>query len=449
MIYVIGQAPFHLEYQPADMPQFLKWFEKQSRYQLDVETNVTDYMRERKLRTVQFGEYNPSVREKTQYVIIWTDLTNAEKIQVLTVLNDGTKKKYIHNSYFEYQTFLNYGLVLENTYDTLITEKVLYTGYNNYNDEEGNRFFSLAATAIRRLNLYFNKELQSEFDHDIELTPEHIFYAAQDVQYLDVIAAQQEEETKLYHLEAIADLENEVALAFADIEYNGMKMDQEAWLHNLTYVEPIIKEARSELENHIHNDARLYKRALERGIISNEDVVEINWNSPAQKKLLLQEAFPSLQGSTKAILRKFLGDPERTLEEVELLYPIVNDGNYEPLFKYLLLFKREFLIENDFLIPAGTIRINWNSVEQVLPLLTAIHPKLTGLDEQKLSAVSHPIVSSYDKYKSALKLASSYGEKFITKNIHPDGKVRTRFNQILETGRVSSAKPKSYWALTA
>lgn len=54
--------------------------------------------------------------------------------------------------------------------------------------------------------------------------------------------------------------------------------------------------------------------------------------------------------------------------------------------------------------------------------------------------MSHAIITDFENFKSSLKLLSSYGNKFF-ELVDMDGKVRTRFNQILTTGRVSSSKP--------
>jgi ribonuclease D len=241
MIEVIGHAPFSTEYETgATVDACLEWLDQQDSYQLDVETNVTEYTTERRLRTIQFGEIRPGSPNKMQWVLVWPNLSKGDKIRILKFLQDHSKKKYIHNASFEYQTFLNYGLVLENVYDTLLVEKVLFTGHNNYNDEEGNRFFSLAAVTSRRLGITLDKEMQTAFDFEIELTEAHILYAAQDVQFLDTIAEQQQQEVTEYNLTNICNIENEACMAFADIEFNGMRMDTEKWMKNLDEVAPII-----------------------------------------------------------------------------------------------------------------------------------------------------------------------------------------------------------------
>lgn len=447
MIRTIGNVPASDQYEPSSFEEFVAWMSFQESYQLDVETNVTDYVKERKLRTIQFGEVSTDY-DKIQYVLVWADLTKQQKIKVFSLLQDKSKRKYIHNASFEYQTFLNYNLVIDNVYDTMIVEKIIYTGHNNYNDEDGNRFFSLAGMLKRRIGISLDKELQTGFDPDVELTPEHILYAAQDVQYLDIAAVQQQETIDEHSLQNVVDLENEVCLSLAEIEYNGMMMDPDAWRANLDTVQPIIDKYRLELEEYLMSDPKLNRRAINLGIIEQKDRVVINWNSNAQKKELIPLIFPELTDVKKATLRKHLNTPGLSLEQIEILYPVVEEGNFDNLQDWLVKHHYEYLKEHDYLIPKGSITINWGSDKQVLPLFTAIHPKLTSLKKEALALVPHPIVESFQSYTSAMKLSTSFGEGFLEKNLEPDTKVRTRFNQILETGRISSATPK-YWAVAA
>ena len=52
----------------------------------------------------------------------------------------------------------------------------------------------------------------------------------------------------------------------------------------------------------------------------------------------------------------------------------------------------------------------------------------------------HTLIDLYVKYKEKSKLANAYGTSFF-KFVSCDGKVHTNFQQILDTGRVSSSSP--------
>src|SRR5690606_18961849 len=117
------------------------------------------------------------------------------------------------------------------------------------------------------------------------------------------------------------------------------------------------------------------------------------------------------------------------------------DKNYKPIEEVLEKYFVGTLIENNLYIPAGVITINWNSRDQVLSLLQAVDPKLKDMSADSMAKFSHPIGNLITDYKDTLKLRSTYGETFIEKYLEPDGKIRTNFNQIVSTGRVSTSKP--------
>ena len=88
------------------------------------------------------------------------------------------------------------------------------------------------------------------------------------------------------------------------------------------------------------------------------------------------------------------------------------------------------------------VNVKWTSPKQVLEVLRGIIPKLDNVNGKDMLryAFQFYIVQTYIKYKEQMKIYSSYGEKFIT-NLKSDGKIHTSFNQILDTGRVSSSRP--------
>ena len=86
--------------------------------------------------------------------------------------------------------------------------------------------------------------------------------------------------------------------------------------------------------------------------------------------------------------------------------------------------------------------INWGSPTQVFKIFKSIVPDLENVNGKKLAPhkSKHPVIGEYIKFKEKDKLASAFGDNFDT-FISKDGKVRTTFQQILDTGRVSSSEP--------
>jgi len=102
------------------------------------------------------------------------------------------------------------------------------------------------------------------------------------------------------------------------------------------------------------------------------------------------------------------------------------------------------LFRSDAQALTDCITINWSSPSQVLPILQKIIPELESCDTKYLSAAhraDHDLIDGYISYRESSKLATAFGEEWLNKYVCSDGKVHTRFQQILRTGRVSSASP--------
>jgi DNA polymerase-1 len=86
--------------------------------------------------------------------------------------------------------------------------------------------------------------------------------------------------------------------------------------------------------------------------------------------------------------------------------------------------------------------VNWDSPSQVLKIFQTLFPKIEDVNGKKLAPYryKHPLIDEYIKYKEKSKLASAFGQNF-NSYISCDGKVHTNFQQILDTGRVSSSEP--------
>ena len=71
----------------------------------------------------------------------------------------------------------------------------------------------------------------------------------------------------------------------------------------------------------------------------------------------------------------------------------------------------------------------------------------TAKDVMEQWAGKYPIVDAILEYRQVSKLMGTYLEG-LTKRIGPDGRIRTRFNPILTTGRLSSSSPNlNYWVI--
>lgn len=431
-INLVGDAPDSDKYVKTTFAAFMFWQELQDELQLDIETNVTPFWCTKELKTIQFGQVGFKDGFKHQWVLQWSRLTPEQKEDVKRICEDK-RTKLIHNAAFEIVVLRFHGILLCKVFDTILAEKLLTSGLDN----EG---ASLLEVTFKYLGITLNKAEQTTFGDDI-LTESKVVYAAADVTNLDVIRGFQMPQIEKWQLEKVLALENEAVFGFSDITYNGMELDKEKWRANIGLAQPIVDASLTKLNDWLKEEP-FRTKATELGFLSDQDKVLINFNSPVQKKELLTLLFPGIAGASKPILKKYIRDngPKLSPGDLNILMGM-QEQSYQPLFDRLIQDHREWLITHNYLLPANTPSINWNSVPQALPLLQVIHPRLRDLSEESLANMSHPIFLDLAEYKDSLKLITTYGETFLEKHVEPDGKVRTSFNQIVSTGRVSSSKP--------
>lgn len=437
------------KYRSGTFEEFIKWLTIQVVYQLDIETNVPEsgHWCDFELISLQFGSATLN-QPRVQWFIQWSELSEEQRAELKYHLENRYQQKLIHNGKFEYIVLRFFGIRITNIFDTMLAEKILNGGMSNGD-------YALADISYKYLRIIMDKSLQMSFG-DNEITDAKILYGVTDVAYLDVIKRLQLQEAIEKTLINVFALEMEALTAFSDITYNGMKLDVEKWRENIRLAEPIIQAAHDKINAWLkHEDFAFF--AYDIGYISNSDRCIINFNSNAQKTLLFQHHFrarsvvtdeglielPIIGGSTKKIISSYISKAGKylPLEDLNALLDIRDNGDYKSFQSILIRDHRDWLISQGLLIPSGQATINWNSPVQVLPLMKIVEPKLTGLSEEDINKTKHPALKDLQRYREALKLTGTYGESFIREHLNRDGMVRTNFNQVISTGRVSSSKP--------
>ena len=101
-------------------------------------------------------------------------------------------------------------------------------------------------------------------------------------------------------------------------------------------------------------------------------------------------------------------------------------------------------VQGDLFMDVSQLRkvnVKWSSPKQVLDVFKTYGLTIDDVNAKNLHVHSkNEFVKPYIKYKEQAKLATSYGDKFL-ENVDSDGRIRTSFKQILNTGRVASGKP--------
>lgn len=430
-IKLIGIAPSSEKYELGSFVEFVLWASSQAELQLDIETDMTPYWTTKTVITVQFGSVDQP--EKVRWVLQWSELNADQRAFVKSLCEDKTKIKLAHNAAFEVIVLRSVGIDCNNMYCTMLCEKILTGGVENAD-------YALADLYVKYFHEQLDKTEQTTFGDNI-LTENKVVYAAEDVNRLDEIRTIQMREIVAWKLEEVLKLENTALLGFCDITFNGMLLDTEKWAANEAIAQPVVDAALAKLNAWLKHET-FNSKALELKYVSESDRVLINFNSHVQKSMLFKLIFPDLEGATLVILKKFMRDfgPALNVDELNILISL-QGKDYGPITQTLIRDHRQFLIENGLLVPAGVATINWNSVDQALPICKVVHPRLKDLSEDSTSKTSHQIFRDLSEYKDALKLTGTFGHSFIEKHVNPDGKVRPNCNQIVSTGRGSQYKP--------
>lgn len=315
---------------------------------VDTETTGLNHIDD-KMIMLQMGD------DKQQFVID----TRYVGIEPLKHILEGDKIKVLHNVKFDYKFLRQYNIRLNNVWDTMLTSQVIHCGKEMSH--------SLNNVLERELDITMDKSVRSNFisKGSDEFTESEIVYGAKDVEYLIQLYHSQSVTVIQHNLIEITDLENKAALAYADIEYNGIGLDKDNWLKLAKQAAYKVKSMCDVLDTYVESNPKL---------------------------------------------NKFVDD----------------------------------YVQGDLFMDVSQLRkvnVKWSSPKQVLDVF-----KTYGLDIEDVNAKNlhvhskNNFVKTYVKYKEQAKLATSYGEKFL-ENVDSDGRIRTSFKQILNTGRVASGKP--------
>jgi len=271
LIYFIGKTGFidSSIYSSSSVEECLRYFSNHDEIAVDTETQGKD-CHSKKIICLQIGD------NKNQFVI---DVRSIDILNFKNLLE--TKKCILHNSKFDYKFLKKAGIVLENIYDTMLAECVLYCGYEKYG-------YGLKDLAQRYLQVDLDKTTRGDFHKvgDIPYTDKQIEYAALDVTYLHKIKEIQETKAKELDLTYCVNLENEVVKAIADIEYNGMYLNKDKWIHNTTHFRAELDTITNQLDKIVESESKLSKwhsKGQQGNLFGyTERDIKINYASPSQ-----------------------------------------------------------------------------------------------------------------------------------------------------------------------
>lgn len=224
------------------------------------------------------------------------------------------------NLKFDYKFLKFEGVVLNNIYDTFVAECILTNG-KEWVKEDGSvgRELGLGHIANRYTGKSLDKSVRNQFIglKGQPFTYKQIVYGSEDVLYLHEIREKQLLKAEEHDLVNIIELENKACLAIADIEYNGIKLDIEAWLKLAKDVNSKLPEYEKELDDLVRSDPKLSKFINKQPQFSlfggTDRDVNISWSSPVQVLRL----FNTLLGI------KLESSSEKEISRYQYDYPLI------------------------------------------------------------------------------------------------------------------------------
>tara|TARA_R100000908_G_scaffold65244_1_gene53284 strand:- start:1417 stop:3258 length:1842 start_codon:yes stop_codon:yes gene_type:complete len=253
---------------------------------VDTETEGFDFTC-KKMIMFQIGD------EDAQFVI---DTRHVSIEPLRSVLENVNITKIFHNAKFDYKFIKKWANIeCEGIYDTFLTELI-----NNCGKKIG---FGLKDLVKREFNEDLDKEVRNKFIglNGAPYTQSQIVYGAKDVEYLCKLREIQLPKTEANKLNKVVELENQVVLAFADIEYNGLDLDTESWKqieksNTLKADALLINLDNTLLEDHrLTNFVYKYIQADMFKSVNDLRKVNVKWTSPKQVLAVFQTLIPNLE----------------------------------------------------------------------------------------------------------------------------------------------------------
>jgi DNA polymerase-1 len=292
MIYSLGIDEEFTEIKKCERADIYEYFRGKPSLQLDLETTGGD-VHQNRIISAQFGDRN------TQFFV---DVRNINILEFKELIE--SKQCVIHNSKFEYKFLKKAGIMVENIWDTMLAECVLYAGYDKWG-------YGLADLVRRYLGVEMEKETRSSFlsVEDRPFNERQIRYGCLDVTYLDDVKARQEVLLEEKELGKTLALENQVVKAFGDMEYNGMSFNPKAWMKICSQTQLEAQGLRENLDDIVLTDGvlgPLYKPEYVQGDLFGGTVreLDINYASPAQiSEICTKLGFPTESTDEKHLTR--------------------------------------------------------------------------------------------------------------------------------------------------
>jgi len=307
--------------------------------------------------------------------------------KLLELLTDKNIIIVGQNLKFEYKHLLhNYGIRINNLYDTMIAEMILTTGLSGVS-------VSLESLIKFYLKIQVNKVTRLEFltIKDATFSLRQLYYGYDDIIYPLKIRELQLERLKNENLLEVLKLESSFIRVLAEKEYNGLNFNIEKWISTANRNKGLMQNQIKTLDNFITKNYAFNFNFVSNQIdLFNPDLkCKIMWTSSKQ----VQQFFKHLN-----------------------MCPLV-DNKVKNKNTGQITIKKKYTVE------AKELKASLKGENKDLP--------------EKIKN----FIEDYIIYKEYEKMVGTYGEAFF-KYINPiTNRLHSNFKQILLTGRISSSNP--------
>jgi DNA polymerase-1 len=327
-LYFIGNSEVFEStlYKQATIDECVNWLNGLYEVNLDTETEGM-FNHANKIVMLQLNWNNISFVIDTRTIDI---SPLKEKLEKILVVGQNLK--------FDYKFLKLHGIELNNVYDTMLAECCLTNGKED-------RELNLKALAKNYCNIELNKDVRNQFTklNGQPFTESQIVYGVGDVTCLTEIKTKQIELIKKLDLVEWVQNEMDASLALADIEYNGMGFDKEAWLKLANKAELNVVNYTQELDELTIQEPKLSKfvsTQVQGNLFAEVDesfthgrAVNIKWSSPTQ----MDKVF-------KALGLDIEKTGERFLTKYQTEYPLVKRFiDYKKQAKLVTTYGKKFL----------------------------------------------------------------------------------------------------------
>lgn len=320
MIYVVSrqQELFNNEsFRCINVEESLELLKDMNPIGLDTETTGLDCWTD-KLKLLQLGNRD------IQIVI---DCFTIDIENYRSILENPSKTFLGWNLKFDLKWLYRHNIFPYNVYDGYLAEKLLWLGY-----PAGMHPLSLKYASEHYIGVERDKSIRGKVIW-AGLTDDVIKYSANDVRYLEDIILVQYKELRKKQLTKAIKVENLFVIPLAYAEYCGIHLDVEKWKAKMAKDQKKLNDSLKALNTwvttHYPNDKRFTKVDLQGDLwngFNTEPQCIINWDSPKQVQILLEELGFNLDvkdkktgGSKKSIDAKVI-KPQKNVSDIAPIY---------------------------------------------------------------------------------------------------------------------------------